>query len=393
MYNFNEANSRKGTSSTKWDRYASRYNLEDVIPLWVADMDFNCLPQVNERLIERAKHGIFGYTDASDEAYQAVIDWEQRHHHVDLKKEDIIFTTGVVYAIYTAVELFCAADEKIVVQTPVYPPFFNTPADLNREVVYNPLLLGDDPTMNLVQLEQMLRQDPKIRLLIFCNPHNPVGKAWSKEELRALLEICERYDLLVISDEIHADLVLEGHTHTSLLAVDEKYNNRIILLGAPTKTFNLAGMKISYALIKNPKWNTEFARLAKASGLSSINIFGYEALIAAYQHGDVWLKECLMYVQENMNWLKQFLAEQLPKCHFIIPQSTYLAWVDFSAYPIPENFQEILKIEGGVELQDGRGFKDSTGYQRINVACPLSTLQEGMERVVSLMKKKGWLHQ
>lgn len=389
MNRFENPNSRLNTSSTKWDRYLSRYQLDDVIPLWVADMDFMCPEAVEEAIISRAKHGIFGYTDVPLEALEATVQWEKRQHHIDIHQEDIIFTTGVVYAMYTAVELFVKEDEKIVVQTPVYPPFFNTPLSLNREIVYNSLI--HDAEMNLTQLDEMLENDPKIKMLIFCNPHNPIGKAWSKKELYDLLTICEKHDILVMSDEIHADIVFSPHQHTSLLGVDERFNDRIILLGAPTKTFNLAGMKISYALILNKERNVAFAKAAKASGLSSINIFGYEALTAAYNHGDAWLKECLDYISQNMIYLKEFIAQNLPLCRFEIPESTYLAWVDFSAYNLPENFQEILKFEGKVELQDGRGFKDSDGYQRINVACPRATLEEGLNRIVNTMKKAGYI--
>ncbi len=391
MFNFQEANSRLGTNSTKWDRYQKRWQLDDVIPLWVADMDFQCPEEVTERIIQRARHGIFGYTDAGSECLEAVVDWEKRHHQVTLRQEDIVFTTGVVYALYTAVEMLTRPDEKVLVQPPVYPPFFNTPLSLNRTVVYNPLLLDGQPRMNLEELVQLLKEDPSIRVMIFCNPHNPIGKSWTKEELTALLEILERYDLTLLSDEIHADLVFPPHQHVSMLAVDERFNQRIIQLGAPTKTFNLAGLKISYALIPNEALRTEFARRAKASGLSSINIFGYEALTAAYQHGDAWLEACLQAIQDNLHWLKDFLDRELPLCRFDLPESTYLAWVDFSAYHVPDNFQEILKFEGGVELQDGRGFKNSNGYHRINVACPQATLKKGMQRVVDTMRKKGWL--
>ena len=391
MYDFNHANSRLGTSSTKWDRYQSRYNLNDVVALWVADMDFNCLPEINEAIIKRAQHGIYGYTDPTEDCLNAIISWEKRHHDIDIKKEDIVLTTGVVYAMYTAVEQLVQPDEKVMVMTPVYPPFFKTPADVNREVVYCPLILEPDVRIDLNKMEEMLKNDSKIKMLIFCNPHNPVGKSWTKDELRDMLEVAYKYNIVVMSDEIHADLVFKPLQHISMLGVDSKFNDQIVLLGAPTKTFNLAGMKISYALIPNADINKEFARRAKATGLSSINIFGFEALAAAYNHGDVWLEECLDYVYDNMVWLKDFLSEHLPLCRFEIPESTYLAWVDFSGYDVPDNFAEVLKFEGGVELQDGRGFKDSDGYQRINCACPRSTLEKGMERVVSCMKKKNWL--
>ena len=387
MNKFEKPQSRISTNCTKWDRYTSRYNLDDMIALWVADMDFECPDAVSEAIIKRAKHQIYGYTDPSLDCIESIINWEKRHHDIDVKKEEIVFTTGVVYAIYTAIETFLEKDDKVMVMTPVYPPFFNIPTTLNREVVYVPLL--DDGNMNLEMMEETLKNDSSIKMLIFCNPHNPIGKSWTKDELEAMLEITTKYNVLVVSDEIHADLCFKKHT--SMLGVNKKYNDSILLLGAPTKTFNLAGMKISYAIIPNQELCSKFAVSAKASGLSSINIFGFEACSAAYNHGDEWLKDCLNYIYGNMKWLKEFLNEYLPKCKFEIPEATYLAWVDFSEYHLPDNFAEILKFEGHVELQDGRGFKDSDGYQRINCACPRTTLVEGMTRVVKCMKDKGWI--
>lgn len=390
MYNFNEANSRLNSNSTKWDRYKKQGIEKDVIPLWVADMDYNCLPEVQEAIVQRAKHGIFGYTDASEECIQSIIDWEKRHHQLDIQKENIVFATGVVYAIGTAVELLVKKDEKVIVLPPVYPPFFNVPSSLSKEVVYSPLIKKEEWEIDYDGLEKMLQADPKIKMLIFCNPHNPVGRCWSKEELRKLLEITHRYGITVVSDEIHGDLILEPYHQTSMLGVDEKYNQNIIVLAAPTKTFNLAGLKISYALIKNEQLRADFAKLAKSSGLSSINIFGYEALTAAYNHGDQWLKECLDAIQDNFIWLKNFLEENLPLCKFEIPQATYLAWVDFSGYNIPDNFQALLKEEAYVELNAGAPFKAPASFQRINCACPRSTLEEGMKRIKEYLDAHSW---
>ena len=201
------------------------------------------------------------------------------------------------------------------------------------------------------------------------------------------MAITHKYNVKVVSDEIHADIVFKPYKHISMLDVDSKYNDDIILLGAPTKTFNLAGLKISYAIIPNLEMRTEFAKRAKASGLSSINIFGFTACEAAYNYGDTWLNECLDYVYDNFIWLDNFLKENLPLCKFKIPHATYLAWVDFSKYNVPEDFQQVLLHNAKVELQDGRGFKNSDGYQRINCACPRSTLEEGMKRIAKYLNK------
>lgn len=383
MYSFDQANSRLHTDSTKWDRYESRYQLEDVIPLWVADMDFNCYPKITEAMISRCKNGIFGYTDPGEEVYQAIIDWEERKHGITVDKDEIGFATGVVYSFYTLIDLLLKPTDKVIVQTPVYPPFFNTPKSLQREVVYNPLVKEVGQwQMNLLELDRLLTQDPSIRMLIFCNPHNPIGRSWQLAELNALMEICQRHDIIVLSDEIHADIVMPGHIHCSMLRVAEKYHQNIILLGSPTKAFNLAGLKISYLITKNKKWREEFVVTAKANGLSSINIFGFEALKVAYADGDEWLAECNDYIYQNHIFVRDYLQKHLPQVGYEIPEATYLGWLDFSKMAIPNDFNQRLKFEGHVELENGPGFGPGLEqFQRINVACPRSTLTEGLKRI------------
>lgn len=392
MYQFNQAASRLHTGSTKWDRYESRYQLQDVIPLWVADMDFECLPEVSKAIIHRAKHKIYGYTDVQESLYQAVIDWEKRHHHIDVKKEEIVWNTGVVYGIYTLIDWLVARNEKVMVQTPVYPPFFNIPKSLERDVVYNPLKKEDGIwKMDLVDFEEKIKQDSTIKMFILCNPHNPVGRCYTKEELETMLELCEQYDLYVISDEIHADIIMPGKKHTSILACHEKYHNRIFLLGSATKTFNLAGLKISYAIVKNERLKEEFASIAKANGLSSINIFAMEAMQAAYQYGDQWLEECCIYIYENFHFMKEYLNQYAPEISFDLPEATYLAWVDFSKINCP-NLANRLKYEAHVEIQEGSDFQaGSEGFQRINLACPRNTLKEGLDRIIHWLQENHLL--
>lgn len=393
MDSFDQAPSRLGSSCIKWDRYVSRFQMEDVIPLWVADMDFACLPEVQEAIIQRAKHPIYGYTDPSHEVIDAIISWETSHHGIDVKPEEIVLNTGVVYGFYTLIDLLVKQDEKVLVQPPIYPPFFNTPKSLQRGVVYNPLKQENGLwVMDVQGMEALFQNDPSIRLFLMCNPHNPTGHCYTLEEINIVMELCNRYHVWVISDEIHADIIMPNQHHTSALRCDPAYWNRLILLGSPTKTFNLAGLKISYAIVKQPELQTTFAATAKANGLSSINIFGMEALIAAYEHGDLWRKECCDYIYENFCFLQQFLQTHLPQAKFAIPEATYLAWVDFSAYHVPEDFAQRLKFEAKVELQAGSGFGETYGsYQRINVACPRSTLEEGLKRIVTWLEVNHYL--
>lgn len=388
-YDFDTANDRRGTASTKWDRYESRYHLTDVIPLWVADMDFNCLPEVSQAIIKRAEHGIFGYTDVVDEVYQTIIDWELKHHQNNIEKAEIVMTTGVVYAIYSLVELLVKPQEKVIVQTPVYPPFFNTPKSLERTVVYNPLLYdGSTWTMNFEDLDEQLSKDPSIRMMILCNPHNPVGRCWKYEELEKLCEICHKYHVWLVSDEIHGDLILKPHQLHSIYTMPKRYHDNLILLGSPTKTFNLAGLKISYAVIKNPKLKEALAVQAKASGLSSINIFGLEALNAAYRYGDKWLEECLDYIDHNFDYTISYLRKHLPKAVCNKPEATYMAWVDLRAMMLPADICEQLKQKGHVELQGGAGFGAGfEEWQRINLACPRATLEKGLKRMCDTLNE------
>lgn len=392
MYNFDKAQSRIGSNCTKWDRYASRYHIEDVIPLWVADMDFECLPEIHEAIIKRANHPIYGYSDPSNALFEAIIKWEGKKHGIAITQEDIVLNTGVVYGFYTLIDMLVSKNEKVIVQNPVYPPFFNTPYRLHRDVVFNPLRKDEDGFhMDLEGFENQLKRHKDIRMFIMCNPHNPTGQCHTLEEINSVMKLCYEYNVWVISDEIHADIIMPNQIHSSAFKCKQMYWDNLIVLGSPTKTFNLAGLKISYAIIKNHKLKDTFASVAKASGLSSINTFGMEALIASYRYGEEWNKECCIYIFENFCFLQDFIKKNMPEVVFEIPQSTYLAWLDFSKLQVPDDMAERLKFEAHVELQAGVGFgNEYASYQRINVACPRHILEEGMNRVVTWLKKNKY---
>ncbi|MCI8333403.1 MAG: pyridoxal phosphate-dependent aminotransferase [Lachnospiraceae bacterium] len=393
MLSFDQICDRRNTDSTKWDRYESRYGLRDVVPLWVADMDFPCMEEVQNAVIRRAGHPVYGYTDVGKDLVRAVIDWESRQHHIEVSEEEIVWNTGVVYGFYTLIEWLVRPEEKVIVQPPVYPPFFRTPESLGRRVVYSPLRRnGDVWEMDLEDFEAKLKADPSIRMFLLCNPHNPVGRCWSRDELEKLLDLCGRYGLYVVSDEIHADIVFPGTKHVSVLACDRCRNDRVILLGSATKTFNLAGLKISYAIVKNPALGRKFAAIAKACGLSSVNLFAMEAMKAAYRHGDTWKDACVSYIYKNFRFMENYLKEEAPEIDFSIPQATYLGWMDMGALPMPENFCERLKREGHVEFQAGEGFGDAyADFLRVNLACPRRTLEEGLCRMTAWLKENGCL--
>ena len=385
MFDLNEKVDRLGTDCTKWDRYKSRYGLDDVIALWVADMDFKTVPEITEALIRRAEHPVYGYTDPGDDLYKEIIGFEKRHHDIDIESDDIILSTGVVYSLYTLVEMLVKKDEKIILMPPIYPPLFNTPKHLQREVVYSKLINDDEHySVDYEDLEKKIAEDDKIRCLILCNPHNPTGACYREEEIRKIAGICKDHDLWLISDEIHGDLTMPGFKKCSALKAGYE---KTITLNAPTKTFNLAGLKISYCLTKNRELADAFRKEAKASGLASINIFGFEAIKAAYHYGDEWLKEVREYIYANFRFLDTYLKENLPMVKFHIPEATYLAWLDLRALDLSEDYVDRLMKEGHVQFNPGAAFSDEYWkYIRVNCATDRNTLKEGLDRLVRWLK-------
>lgn len=387
MYCFDKEINRCGTNCIKWDE-----EKDDIIPMWIADMDFACLPEITQSIALRTEHPVLGYTFADEQLFDSIIEWQKRHHDVELTKDNIILNTGVVYALYLLISLFVKEDEKIIVQPPVYPPFFNTPAQLNREVVFSPLINKDNEwLMDFVGFEKSLANDPKIKMYILCNPHNPTGKCYSKDDLRKIADICKKYNILLVSDEIHGDLIMPCGKHTSIMNCVDDYSN-VVMLASPTKTFNIAGLKISYMVTKDKKIAEIFGKQAKASGLSSINIFAMEALKAAYTYGDQWLEQCVEYIYNNFIFLDNYLKENIPQISFSIPDGTYLGWLDFSQLDIEGNLNLRLKNEAKVQLNDGFGFyQPCNNYQRINVACPLDTLKKGLDRIKNWLEENNYI--
>lgn len=388
MYCFDEVINRKGTNCTKWDRYPNN----DVIPLWIADMDFPCISQVQQAIVKRAQHPIYGYTNIDDKVYQDIISWQKNQHNVDVKKEEIVLTTGVVYALYLAISLFVKKDEKVIIQPPVYPPFSGVPTTLDREIVFNNLKrVGNDWQMDLIDFEDKLKSDSKIKMFILCNPHNPTGKCYSKEDIRKVSELCHKYNVILISDEIHNDIIMPGSKHNSIYTCIDDISD-VVMFSSVTKTFNLAGMKVAYAIIKDEKIREIYKKQASASGLSSINLFALEALKAVYENGQEWSKQCNQYIYDNFLFLKEYLDKYIPQIGFVIPQATYLAWLDFSKLNIEGDINQRLKNEAKVELNSGSGFsKQCCQFQRMNVACPRSTLKIGLDRIRDWLKENKYI--
>ena len=387
-YNFDELVDRHNTNSVKWEKYDKDSSLKDCVPLWIADMDFVVCNEIKEAINKRANHQIYGYTSASDELYDSIVTWQRGKNNINISKDSIILSTGVVYSYYQIINTLLKEDEKIIIMTPVYPPFYSTPNSMNREVVECPLIKdGLNYSIDYDLFEKLIKEDKKIKLFNLCQPHNPLGFEFSLEEMNRLCEICHRYGVYVSSDEIHSDLMLFGNKHISAMNVNDEYKDTLIVSFAPTKTFNLAGLKISYIVVPNNELCEKLKKAFHTSGCSDINIFGYEALIAGYKYGSEWLNEVLKYVEDNLLFLDEYLKTNLPRVKYRVPTCTYLGWLDLSDYDLPKDFQERLIKEANVELNPGSTFKSDYRFLRINVACSRSLLEKGLNNLKDYLSK------
>jgi cysteine-S-conjugate beta-lyase len=389
-YNFDHVTNRIGTASVKWDELANKYGSPDLISLWVADMDFLCPQPVMDALTERAAHGIYGYTVRSDSYLESICYWMKTRHDWSIEKEWICHSPGVVPAIGFIVNAFTNPGDKVIIQPPVYYPFTKMVESSGRQIVHNPLLFdGDRYSMDFEDLRKKAREGAK--MLLLCSPHNPVGRVWTKDELHTLGQICREHDILVVSDEIHFDLVYKSSTHTPFAAISEDFAMHSIICTAPSKTFNLAGMQTSNLIIPNEMLRAQYTTFVERFGLTLGNTFGLVALEAAYSHGADWLDQLIDYLQANLEFMTRFIAERLPQIHVIRPEGTYLAWLDCRALNMNDNMLEaFMRTKGGVALDDGYIFgPGGSGFERINIACPRSILEQGMLRIERALRALG----
>lgn len=382
LYNFDEVVDRRGTDCLKYDMLRPFFGEDDILPLWVADMDFRTPDFIMEAIRKRLEHEVLGYTFRSQGFYDSVIGWVKRRHNWDIRKEWISFSPGVVSAITASVLAFTKPGEKVIVQTPVYFPFFECVRGTKRRLVENPLKLADGRyQFDLDDLESKI--DAKTRMLLLCSPHNPGGMVWKPEELRALDEICRRHNILVVSDEIHSDLLFEGNRHTPYASLGEETASRTIVAMAPSKTFNVAGLSSSFVVIPDPALKKKYEKLMYTLHIHGGNIPGTVALEAAYTHGDNWLAQMMAYVQENYNFLDSFLKQHLPKVGVMRPEATYLVWLDFRAYGMKDRqLNRFIVTHARTGLNNGGRFgTGGDGFMRINIGCPRSLLEEGLQRL------------
>ncbi len=388
-YSFDEIIERKNTSSVKYDILGEYFGATDIQPMWVADMDFAAPPCVTEAIQERANHPVYGYTIKQEGFYTSIVNWMQKRHQWPIQKEWISFSPGVVPALALLTLWFTRPGDTIIVQPPVYYPFFTTIKGNGRKIAYNPLINEDGRyKIDFDDLEQKAREGAK--MIFLCSPHNPVGRVWTKEELKRLASICLAHDILMVSDEIHSDIIHPGAKHVPLSSLSEDIANHTITAIAPSKTFNLAGLSTSALIIPNKSHKLLYERALRNVHVGGGNVFGNFVLEAAYTRGEEWLEDLLAYLWENILLVEGFLQNHLPEIRFSMPEATYLLWLDCSRLRLDKTgLKNFFVHEAKVGLNDGPVFgQGGDNYQRMNIACPRAKIQEALEKIHSAMKRK-----
>ena len=388
-YDFDQVISRYNTDSVKWDKTEKLFGDKDILPMWIADMDFACPKPVVDAMKERAEHGIFGYTSRSGDYFAAFIDWVERRHNWSVKKQWIRCTPGIMTALSIAVQSFTNEKDKIIIQTPVYTPFTEVIEKNNRELVLNPLKLENGKYEMDYENLKKIAADTDVKMIILCNPHNPVGRVWPKEELQKLGQICMENNVLVISDEAHFDIVYKGYTHTPFASISEEFADNSITCTAPSKTFNLAGVQMANIIIPNKELRNTFTNKIDQLYLGLSNTFGVTAVESAYKYGEEWFDQFLDYLEGNLTFLKEFIETNLKEIKVILPEGTYLVWLDcrelgMDAKALEDFFWKKAKIAFDEGYTFGAG---GEGFTRVNIACPRDILEEGLKRMEKAVKE------
>lgn len=376
---FNEGVNRLGTNAVKYDKYKENFNTneDEIIPMWIADMDFKTCDEITKELQNKLSTGNLGY-DTVNGYYESVVKWMRNRHNVDINVEDVVYTPGVVTAINFLLKILIKENDKVLVQSPVYHSFFRVLNENKCDVVQSELFIKDNRyEIDFDEFENKISTGVKV--LILCNPHNPIGRVWTKEELERIVEICESYKVFIISDEIHSDLVFKGYKHISLTTVAPYYKDNIVTLTAPSKTFNLAGLYVSNAIITDEKLRSRYKELFSTTP----NVLGAEALIAAYNKGEIWLEELLEYIESNYNYVLKFVNKNVPKIKVIKQEGTFLTWLDCRELGLSDEELERFFLEKAkLALSTGTAFgKGGSGFMRMNIGCPISTVKEALERL------------
>lgn len=381
-YDFDRPIDRKGTDCVKYDLAPRLFGKEDLLQLWVADMDFESPEVVRQAVVRRAQHPIYGYTLQSERFLQAAQGWVRRRHGWEIGTESILYSPGVVPALAMLVHTFTKRADRVLIHTPVYPPFHEVVLGQDRELVCCPMLQDEegDYALDFARMEQEFAQG--VRLMIFCHPHNPVGRVWTRGELERLMVLCECYDVLVVSDEIHSDLLLFGHRHIPLASLSPQAAARTITCMAPSKTFNLAGMSAAFTVIENETLRARYRKEMNTFHLFVGNTFGTEAFIAAYEQAEPWLDALLPYLEQNVLLVEQYLS-RMPGLRMCRPQATYLLWIDFRGLGLDRQALRALAVErAGLAMNEGHTFgTEGDGFFRMNVACPRPMLERALQQL------------
>ena len=385
-YNFETAPSRIGQHTYKWKEAEKD---SQVLPAWIADMDFEVLPEIKQTVHDYADQLVYGYTYASEELINAVLAWERDEHGYTFDKEALVFIEGVVPAISTAIQAFTKEGDAVLINTPVYPPFARSVKLNNRQLITNSLIKQDG--LFQIDFEQLERDiaNNEVKIYVLCNPHNPGGRVWEREVLEKIGRLCQKYGVLLVSDEIHQDLTLFGHKHQSFNTVSPDFKDFSLILASATKTFNIAGTKNSYAVIENPSLRQQFQKRQLANNQHEISGLGFLATEAAYRYGKPWLTELKAVLEENIDFVVDYFAKEAPRLRVMKPQGTYLVWLDFSDYGLTDDqLFHLLREEAKVVLNRGSDFgQEGKGHARLNTAAPKAMIKELCRRIAEVLPK------
>ena len=392
MYDFDKIVDRRGTSCLKYDFQVERRGRDDLLPLWVADMDFVLPENILDDIQKRVSHGIFGYTDPKREYFDSVIGWVYSHFGWEGKPEWITVTPGVVVAISVAVRALTKEGEGVLIQQPVYYPFSEAILLNKRKLVNNQLVYENGKySIDFEDFEKKI-VDENVKLFILCSPHNPVGRVWTEEELRKMGEICLKHNVIIVSDEIHCDFTYEGHKHTVFPSLGEKFENNVVFCTAPSKTFNIAGLHVSNIFIPNPEIRKKFKSELEAFGFSQPNVLGLTACRSVYSKGEEWYRELKEYIAGNLDFAREYFAENMPKIRLVEPDGTYLIWLDCEKLGLSvEELESFVEDKAKLWVDFGKIFgKESGQFIRLNIACPRKTLRQALEQLRAAYCQTVW---
>ena len=387
-FDFDKVIDRRGTNCLKYDFAVERGRKEDILPLWVADMDFQTAPGIQERLRAAVDHGIFGYSDGKADYFAAVSSWYREKFGWETKEEWLIKTPGVVFALAAAVRAFTEKGDRVLIQQPVYYPFSEVIRDNGRVLINSPLKqVNGRYEMDFEDMERKITEN-QVKLFLLCSPHNPVGRVWTEEELKKAGELCVKHGVLVVSDEIHSDFTYPGVAHHVFAGLSPEFARISVTCTAPSKTFNIAGLQVSNIFIPDPELRARFQKAVDAVGYSQVNLLGLLACQAAYETGEEWLSAVKEYIYGNLCFLREYLKENLPEIRLVEPEGTYLVWLDFQALGLTEEQrQELIEEKAGLWLDSGAMFgPDGEGFERVNIACPRATLGKALDQLAAAIR-------